>query len=173
MINQMQILIQEINIYNTEILKSHFCDYNNDNILVRGNIAFVTFHATQVTFKNCATFSTCFTKIDEATTEDAEHLDLIIPIYDLIEYSSNYSETTGSLQLYSKDEGTGFDADIMNTNNLKPFECKAKLLGNTVAQLAQDQANRILKDAIITVSLKYVSSFWRSFEMPLTICKVK
>ena len=173
MINQMQILIQEINIYNTEILKSHFCDYNNDNILVRGNIAFVTFHATQVTFKNCATFSKCFTKIDEATTEDAEHLDLIIPIYDLIEYISNCSETTGSLQLYSKDEGTGFDADIMNTNNLKPFECKAKLLGNTVAQLAQDQANRILKDAIITVSLKYVSSFWRSFEMPLTICKVK
>ena len=49
------------------------------------------------------------TKIDEKATEDAEDLDLVMPMYNLIEYSSNYSETTGSLWLYSKDEATNFD----------------------------------------------------------------
>ena len=57
-------------------------------------------------------------------------------MYNLIEYSSNYSETTGSLWFYSKDEVTNFNADITNNNNFKSFEYKAKLLGNTVAQPA-------------------------------------
>ena len=63
----------------------------------------------------------------------------------LIEYSSNYSETTGSLWFYSKDEVTSFNADIANTNNFKSFKYKAKLLRNTVAQDAPNQANRLLK----------------------------
>ena len=54
-------------------------------------------------------------------------------IYNLIEYSSNYSETTGSLWFYPKNEATNFDANISNTNNFKSFEYKAKLLENTVA----------------------------------------
>ena len=52
-------------------------------------------------------------------------------MYDLTEYSSNYSETTGSLWFYSKDEATDFDTDIANDNNFKFFMYKAKLLGNT------------------------------------------
>ena len=62
-------------------------------------------------FKNCAPFSKCIIKIEEATIDDAEDLDLVMPI---IEYSSNYSETTGNLLLYSKDEESNF-----NKNNLK------------------------------------------------------
>ena len=60
-------------------------------------------------FKNCAPFSKCIIKI--ITIDDAEDLDLVMPI---IEYSSNYSETTGNLLLYSKDEESNF-----NENNLK------------------------------------------------------
>ena len=56
---------------------------------------------------------------------------LVIPMYNLIEYSSNYSDATGSLWFYSKDEATNFDADISN-NAFKSFEYKAKLLENTV-----------------------------------------
>ena len=63
-------------------------------------------------------------------------------MYNLIEYSSNYSKTTGSLWFYSKDELTYFSADIANTDNFKSFMFKAKLLENTEA----DGANGILKN---------------------------
>ena len=55
--------------YNTEILKSNLCDYNNVYILVRGDITVVAVLATQVAFKNCAPFSKCTTKIDETITD--------------------------------------------------------------------------------------------------------
>ena len=68
--------------YNTEILKSNLCDYNNAYILVRGGITVVATPATQVAFKNCAPFTKCITKIDETTIDDAEDLDLVMPISD-------------------------------------------------------------------------------------------
>ena len=58
-------------------------------------------------------------------------------MYNSIEYSSNYSETTGSLWFYSKEEATDFNADIANTDNCKSFKYKVKLLRNTVAQLME------------------------------------
>ena len=133
--------------YNTEVLKSSLCDYNNAYILVRGNITVTGAPETQVSFKNWARFIKCITKIDETTIDDAEDLDLVIPMYKLIEYSSDYSETTGSLWLCSKDKATDFSADIANTHNFKSFKYKAKLLKNTVA----DAANGILKNAPIAV----------------------
>ena len=59
-----------------------------------------------------------------------------MPMYSLIEYSLNYSETTGSLWFSSKDEATNLNADITNDNNFKSFRYKTKLLGNTIAQPA-------------------------------------
>ena len=82
-------------------------------------------------------------------------------MYNLIEYSSVYSETTGSLQFYFKDEATNFNADIANTNDFKSFKYKAKVFKNTEA----DMANGALKNAIIVVPFKYLSNFWRSLEM--------
>ena len=101
------------------------------------------------------------TKIDEITTDDAEDLDLAIPMCNLIEYSTNYSETTGSLWFYSKDEATIFNADIANDNNFKFFMYKAESLENTEA----DGVNGILKIATTAVPLKYLSNFWRSLKM--------
>ena len=74
-------------IYNTEILKPNLSDYNNAYILVRGDSTVAAAPETQVAYKNCATFTKCITKIDETT---------VMPMYHLIEHSSNYSETTGS-----------------------------------------------------------------------------
>ena len=88
-------------------------------------------------------------------------------MYNLIEYSSNYSEGTGSLWFYSKDEAINFNADISNTDEFKVFKCKAKLLGNTAAQPAPNPGNGILKSATIAVLLRYLHNFWRSLEMPL------
>ena len=103
-------------IYNTEVLKSNLCDYNDAYILVRMDIIVTVAPATQVAFKNCAPFTKCITKIDETTIDDAEDLDLVMPMYNLIEYSSNYSETTGSSSFYSKDKATNFNANISNDN---------------------------------------------------------
>ena len=93
-------------------------------------------------------------------------------MYNLIEYSSNYSETTGKLWFHSKDEATDFNADIVNGNNFKSFKYKAKLLGNAVAQ-TDNTANEILKNATIALQLKYLSNFWRSLEMPLINWKIE
>ena len=123
-------------IYNREVLKSNLCDFNDSYILVRGDITVTTSPATQVSFKNCAPFTRCITKVDGITIDDAKDLDLVMPIHNLIEYSSNYSETTGILWFYSKDEATDFNNNIVNTDDFKSFKYKAKLLGNTEAQPA-------------------------------------
>ena len=90
-------------------------------------------------------------------------------MYNLIEYTSNYSKTTGSLWCHLKDEETNFNADIQDTNNLKSSNFTAKLLQNTV----EDEANGILKNETIAVLLKYLNNFWRLLEMILNNCKVE
>ena len=119
-------------------------------------------------FKNCVSFINCITKIDGITIDDAEDLDLVMSMKNLIEYSSNFSEATESLWFYSKNEETKFNATIAN-NSFKSFECKTKLLGNAEA----DGANEILKNATIGLSLKCVSNFWRSLQMLLINSKIK
>ena len=84
-------------IYNADVLKSNFCDYNDAYILVKGNITVIAAPETQVSFKNFAPFTKCITKIDGTTIDDAEGLDLVMPMYNLVKYSSNYSEVTRSL----------------------------------------------------------------------------
>ena len=81
----------------TEVSKSSLCDYNDPYILAKGNINVVGNNKTPVAFKNCASLTKCITKIDGTTIDDAEDLDLIMPMYNLIKYSSNYSDTTSSL----------------------------------------------------------------------------
>ena len=72
-------------IYNTEVLKSNLCDYNNAYILLRANATIAGRNlAAQVALKNCAPFTKCITKIDETATDDAEDLDLVMPMYNLI-----------------------------------------------------------------------------------------
>ena len=76
-----------------------------------------------------------------------------MPMYNLIEYSSNYSEATGSLSFYSKDEATDFNIGIVHDNNFKSFEYKVKLLQKTEAK------NWILKTEKIAVPIKYLVIF--------------
>ena len=110
----------------------------------------------------------CITKTD-GTVDDAEDLDLVMAMYNMLEYSSNYSNTRGSSWFYSKDEATNFNNDIADSNNFKSLLCKTKLLRKTEAE----RANGILKNTTIVVPLKNLSNFWRSLEMPLINCKVE
>ena len=150
--------------YNTAVLKSDLCDYNDAYILVRGHITVTASLQIQVAFTNFAPFTKCITKIDGTTMDDAENLDLVMLICNLIEYSSNDSETAGSLWLYSKDEASKFNNNIANTDNFKPFKYKAKLLENTVAQPNPNHANGILKNVTIAVPLKYLNNFSRDHQ---------
>ena len=95
--------------YNTEVLRSNFYDYNNAYILVRGNMTIAGNTAAWVAFRTCALFIKItkvlrIPKIDGTTLDDAEDLGLVMPMYNLFQFSSNYSDTTGSLWFYSKDE---------------------------------------------------------------------
>ena len=92
-----------------------------------------------------------------------------MPMYNLIEYNPDYSETTGSLWFYYIDEATNFNSIIANTDNLKFFMHKTKLLENTEA----DGDKRILRNVGPAVPLKYSSNFWRSREISLINCKPK
>ena len=86
-------------------------------------------------------------------------------MYNLIEYSDNYSDTSGSLWDFKRDEIVN-NADVTNDNNAPSFKYKANLIGNT--------ENNGRKNGVkIAVPLKYLSNFWRSLEMPLINCKVE
>ena len=151
-------------IQNTKVLKSNLCIYNDVCILVRCDNTIIGHQVIQEPFKNCAPFIKCITKIDGTTIDDTENLDVAIPMYKLMEYIPNYSEATGILWFYSKDEATIFNADIANNLLLM-----TKLLGNTEA----NGANEILRNATNAVSLKYLSNVLRSFEMLLINCKIE
>ena len=82
------------------------------------------------------------------TIDNAEDLDLVLAMYNLIEYSSNYSETAGRLWFFSK------DADIENTDDFKSFKYKAKLIENTVAEITSG----IIKNA--TIDADHLKCHW-------------
>ena len=106
-------------IFNTEIIKSNLCDYNHAYILVRRDVVTTARNnPNPAVFHDWAPFITCNTKIDDAD------LDLVMLMYSLIEYSSNYSETIESLWFYLKNEATDVNADIGNDNNFIHFKCK-------------------------------------------------
>ena len=89
---------------------------------MKGDTTVTVTPATFVAFKNCAPFKKC----NETTIDEAENLDLVLPMCNRMEYSSNYFETTRSLVFYSEDEATSFNADIANDNNFKSFKYNAK-----------------------------------------------
>ena len=82
----------------TNSLESSFCDYSDAYILVTGNINITGGNAnTKVTFKNCAPFKDCRREINETFVDKTEHIDIAMAMYNLTEYSDNYSDTSGSL----------------------------------------------------------------------------
>ena len=86
-------------------------------------------------------------------------------IYNLIEYSDNYSDTSGNLWNFKRDEIVN-NADVTNDDNAPSFKYKSNLIGNT-----EDDGTK--NGVKIAVPLKYLSNFWRSLEMPLINCKVE
>ena len=114
----------------TRSIESSLCDYSDAYMLVTGNIiATPNNAATQVIFKNCAPFEKCRTEINETFIDEAKHINITMPMYNFIEYSDNYSDTSGSLWQFKRDE-TINNADVTNDNNAPSFKYKASLIGN-------------------------------------------
>ena len=91
--------------FKARVIKSNLSDYSDAHILVTGNITATGNNAnTRVAFKNCAPFTNCITHINEEHVDNADNLDIIMPMYNLIEYSDNYSDTSGSLWQFKRDE---------------------------------------------------------------------
>ena len=121
--------------------------------------------ATEVVFKNCAPFKKCSTEIDGTLVDETDFINITMPMYNLIEYSDNYSDTSGSLWDFKRDEIVN-NADVTNDDNAPSFKYKASIIGNT-------ENNGTKNGVKIAVPLKYLSNFWRSLEMPLINCKVE
>ena len=163
--------------FKTAMLKSSLCDYSDAYILVKGTIsvnntaaagAAVNNDDKKVIFKNCAPFTNCISEINNTQIDNAKDIDIVMPMYNLIEYSDNYAKTTGSLWQHCKDipaRNNNVEIVIFRGNNTTDsFHFKAKIIGQ-----AGDDGT---KDVEIMVPLKYLSNFWRTLEMPFINCEV-
>ena len=162
--------------FKTTMLKSSFCDYSDAYVHVKGTIT-VNNTATadadtnntnkKVIFKNCAPFTICISEINNTQAGNAKDIDIVMPMYNLIEYSDNYSKTSGSLWQYCKDipaVNNNVIIDFTGNNRTDSFHFKVKMIGQT--------GDNGTKNVEIMVPLKYLSNLWRTLEMPLINCKV-
>ena len=160
------------------MLRSSLCDYSDAYILVKGsktanNTAAADSDANnankKVVFKNCAPYTDCISQTNNTQVDNAKDIDIIMPMYNLIEYSDNYSKTFGSLWEYCKDipaVNNNSNNDYFNgANATDSFNFKTKITGQT------DNNGRI-DNVEIMVPLKYLSSFWRTLQVPLINCEV-
>ena len=147
--------------FETKVIKHNLCDYSDAYMLVTGNIQNKPANSL-VAFKNCAPFRTCDVTINDEHVEKAEDLDIVMPMYNLLEYSDNYQDSTGSLYQFKRDEPPDDNADV--ANNTSSLVYKSKLISGT------DDNN--VNNVKLVVHLKYISSFFRSLEMPLVNCKI-
>ena len=150
------------------------CDYAEAYILVDGTIrAANALNDTRLALKNCAPFTKCNLEINDEDVDRAENLDIVMPMYNLIEYSDNYQDSSATFYQCKRDEPPEDNAVAnLTADNSDSFKYKIKLLGN-VAEVAGNAAGVRKLNVKVIVPLKYLSNFFRSLEMPLINCKIK
>ena len=162
--------------FKTTMLKSSLCDYSDAYVIVKGTITVNNTAAadvdanntnTKIIFKNCAPFTNCISEINNTQVDNAKDIDIVMPMYNLIEYSDNYAKTSGSLWQYCLDKpalNNGAIVGFADKNLTDSFNFKIKFPGQT--------GDNGTKNVEIIVPLKYLSNFWRTLEMPLINCEV-
>ena len=163
--------------FRTTMLKSSLCDYSDAYIHVRGTITVNNTAAAdadanntnkKVIFKSCAPFTNYINQVNNIDLENAKYLDIVMPMYNLIEYSDDYSKTSGSLWQYTKDIPAVNDnnaiVNFSNNNLTDSFNFKVKITGQT--------GDNRTRNVEIMVPLKYISNFWRTLEMDLINCEI-
>ena len=178
--------------FKTPMLRSLLCDYSDAYILLKGTITVTAPGANNgannirdkrnrpLILKNNAPFVSCITRINGELIEDANDLDIVVPMYNLLEYSKNYRKTIGSLYNYYRDELSD-DADHNNFDNIKvvnsnTLKYKNKITGNTYnIDVGVDGYNvnkNGTQEVELAIPLKYLGNFWRSLNIPLISCEV-
>ena len=178
--------------FKTPMLRSNLCHYSDAYILVKGTITVTALGANNgannirdkknrsLILKNNAPFVSCITRINGELIEDADDLDIVMPMYNLLESSKNYRKTIGSLYNYYKDELTNNDNDnnFANRNvvNSEAFKYENKITGNTYNVDARAQDYDVNKNGTqkveLAIPLKYLGNFWRALNIPLISCEV-
>ena len=185
--------------FKTSMLRSDLHDFSDAYIVVKGDITltktdrrdFIDSRNRFLAFKNNAPFTNCTSKINNVLIDNAEDLDVAMPMYNLLEYSKNYSKATGSFWNYYRDEPNNpslnppvhnnpptvnYNADPIA--NSVSFKYKTSITGKT-SNINQEngedteqeniQTKKILE---IVVPLKHLGNFWRSLNIPLINCEV-
>ena len=175
----------------TPMLRSNLCNYSDVYILVKGTITVTSPGVNNgannirdkrnrpLILKNNAPFVSCITRINGELIEDADDLDIVMPMYNLLEYSKNYRKTIGSLYNYYRDELTNDDNDNfanINVVNSEAFQYKNKITGNPYNVDAGAQGYDANKNGTqeieLAIPLKYLGNFWRALNIPLISCEV-
>ena len=168
--------------FKTPMLRSNLCDYSDAYILVKGTITVTAPGANNsannirdkrnrpLILKNNALFVSCITRINGELIEDADDLDTVMSMNNLLEYSKSYRKTIGSLYNYYRDELSD-DADDNNFDNIKlvnlnTFKYKNKIIGNTYNVNAGAQGYDVNKNGTqeveLAIPLKYLGNIFES-----------
>ena len=176
------------------MVRSDWCAFSDAYIVVKGTITVTGTNNSSgksrpLAFKNNAPFISRISTINNTLIDNAEDLDVAMPMYNLIEYSKNYRKTTGSLWNYYRDKLTddrNNNFPNKNLNNSELFKYKTSVTGSTynvdekttkaesdeIDNPADDANKSGKKEVEIAVPLKYLSNFWRTLDMPLINCEV-
>ena len=173
-------------IFKTSMLGSDFCDFSDAYIAVKGTITLTKTNWRRIidrrnkvlAFKNNVPFTNCISKINNVFIDNAEDLDVVMPMYNLIKYSKNYKKTTGSFWNYYKDEPNYFPANnnhAISITNFESLKYKSSITGKNLKCKSRKRWKhwaRKLWNLEIVVSLKHLSSFGKTLDMPLINCGV-
>ena len=151
------------------MLRADLCDYSDAYIVVKGNITLKADadgnkRGKNVAFKNNTSFINCFSKINGVKIDNPEDSDIVMPMYNLFEYSKNYRKTTGTLWNYYRDEPS---ADNTLSPDSESFKYKTNMKGKT------PEDNGSLTDTEVVIPLKHLSNFWRILNISLINCKIE
>ena len=174
--------------FETPMLRSSLCDYSDAYILVKGTFTVTAPGANNgannirdkknrpLILKNNAPFVSCITRINGELIEDADDLDIVMPMYNLLEYSKNYRKTIESLYNCYRDELTNDNFNNRNVVNSEAFKYKNEITGNTynvhVAAQGYDVNKNGTQKIELAIPLKYLGNFWRALNIPLISCEV-
>ena len=160
----------------TSKLRSDLCDYSDAYIVEKRTITIERPNNAKrnkaVAFKNNAPFINCISKINGVKIDNAEDLDVVMPMYNLLEYSKNYKKTTGSLSKYDR-----YEASDPLSSGSKSFKYKTSITGSTYnigdGEDGYD-GNKVGKNETeFVIPLKYLSNFWKSLNIPLVNCDLE
>ena len=154
------------------MLRSDLRDFSGAYIIAKGKITITApdndAYDKKFVFKNNAPFIGCISKINNALIHNAEDFDVVMPLYNLVQYSKNYRKTTESLWNYYRDEPKSGAEENVNYSikDSKSFDYKTSITGKL-------EGNNVEKgDVKIVVPLKHLRNFWRTLDIPLINCEV-